>query len=260
MTVFQAVLLALTAAIVTSSPLNGGMFNQIHSRPLIAAFFCGLIMGNMPMAMAIGIPIQAMFLGAMAIGGVSTMPSCSWSLYFIIPICIASGMDVEYAVSLAVPFGIVEQFLIQIRMQLNMIPVGIIQRSLENKNVNTALKGIYLGWVFQFVMTFAIVILGCLVGQDVLIAVVNNMPTWLTGVLGVFSSILPLVGFSLLLMSLVSSPTQLIYVLFGFMTVKVLGLSIISLTIAAVFIALLYFELSGKKSADEENDEEEEDF
>ena len=180
------------------------------------------------------------------------MPSCSWSLYFIIPICIASNMDVEYAVSLAVPFGIVEQFIIQIRMQMNMVPVGMIQKSLNDKNVDTALKGIYLGWVIQFVLTFLIVIIGCLAGQEVMVSLVNNMPAWLTGVLGVFSSILPLVGFSLLLMSLVNAPTQLVYVLFGFMLVKVLGLSIISLTIAAVFIALLYFELSGRNTEEEE--------
>ena len=85
-----------------------------------------------------------------------------------------------------------------------------------------------------------------------MVSLVNNMPAWLTGVLGVFSSILPLVGFSLLLMSLVNAPTQLVYVLFGFMLVKVLGLSIISLTIAAVFIALLYFELSGRNTEEEE--------
>ena len=255
MTVVQAILLAITAWLITASPLNLGMFNQIASRPIITAFFCGLIMGDMKTAMAIGIPIQGMLLGAMAIGGVQTMPSVSYSLYVIIPVCIATGTNAEYAVSLAVPFGMIETVIMQFRLHvLNVIPVGIIQKSLNNGNVKGAMRGIYLGWVFQFLFTFTVVLVGCLVGQDALIAVINIIPEWLTGVLGVFSSILPLVGFSLLLMSLVSAPVQLVYVLFGFMLNKVLGLSIISITIVAVFVALLYYELTGR------NNEEEEEF
>lgn len=252
MSVFQAILCATACWLVTASPFNGGQFNQVAQKPLTAAFFTGLIMGDMKTAMAIGVPIQAMFLGQMAIGGVSTMPSCNMSLYFIIPICIATGMDVEYAVSLAIPFGVVETFVRTIRTQLMVIPVGVIQRSLNNKNVPGAMRGILLGWVFQFLFTFTIVLAGCLVGQEVLIAIVNNMPAWLTGILSVFSSLCPLIGFSLLLMSLVNSPMQLVYVLFGFTLHKVLGLSIIAVTVIACFIALIYFELSGSKAAEEE--------
>ncbi len=252
MTVFQAFLCGLACWLVTASPLNGGQFNQVAAKPLTAAFFCGLITGNMKLAMEIGVPIQAMYLGQMAIGGVSTMPSANISLYFIIPLTIASGMDAEYAIAMAVPFGVVEQVWNTLKLQLDLIPVHLMQSEIKKGNVGGAVKSIYLGWVIQGVATFFIPFLACIVGQDALIAVAQNMPGWLNGILNTFRTLCPLIGFSLLLNCLVTDKFQLIYVVFGFTLAKMLGMSILGVTIVACCIAYLYFILTADKNAVEE--------
>jgi len=251
MTVFQAFLCGLACWLVTASPLTGGMFNQLVKKPLTAAFFCGLIMGDMKTAMAIGVPLQAMYLGQMAIGGVTTMPSAEISIYFIIPLSIAAGMDVQYAIAMAVPFGVVEQVVNQLKLQLDLVSVHWMSNELGKNNTKGALLGIYSGWVIQGAMMFLIPFLACLVGQDALIAFAQNMPAWLSHVLGVFTSLCPLIGFSLLLNCLVTDKMQLLYVLFGFTLAKLLGLSILGVTVIACFIAYLYFVLTDKPAAEE---------
>ena len=251
MTVFQAFLCALACWLVTSSPLNGGQFNQVAKKPITAGFFCGLIMGDMKTAMAIAVPIQAMYLGQMAIGGVSTMPSANISIYFIIPLTIAAGMDAEYAIALAIPFGVVEQLLDSLKLQLDLIPVHLMQKNINEGNVKGTMRSIYLGWVIQFFLTFVIVFAACMVGQDALIALANNMPPTVSAILNNFRTLCPLIGFSLLLNCLITDKLQLIYVLVGFTLTKMLGMSILGVTILACFIAYMYFTLSDKKTSEE---------
>ncbi len=248
MSVFQAFLCGLACWLVTASPLNGGQFNQVAKKPLTAAFFCGLITGDMKTAMMIGVPIQAMYLGQMAIGGVSTMPSADISLYFIIPLTIAAKMDAEYAIAMAIPFGVVEQLFNSLKLQLDLIPVHVMDGAIKKGNLKGTMAGINLGWLVQGAICFFIPFLACIAGQDALIALAQNMPGWLNHILNVFRGLCPLIGFSLLLNCLVTDKMQLIYVLFGFTLAKMLGLSILGVTIVAAFVAYIYFVLSGRNT------------
>lgn len=250
MTVVQALLLGLASWLVGASPLNGGQFNQVAGKPLVSAFLCGLIMGNMKAAMAIGVPLQAMYLGVMAIGGVATMPSAGLSIFFIIPLCILTGADVDYALTLAVPFAIVEQFLRQLKDQVSLFSVHWMQNAIAKGNIKKGLYSIYTGWIWQALISFTVPVIGCLAGQDAMIALVSNMPAWLTGIMNVFSNLCPLIGFSLLLNSLVTNKGQLLYVILGFTLLKVLNLTTLEVTVVGLVIAYLYYILSERKSSD----------
>lgn len=258
MTFFKAVLLALLACLIQASPLEGGQFNQIKQKQLITAFVCGLVMGDMKTAMAIGVPIQAMYLGAMAIGGVATMPSANVSLWFIIPAAIASGIDAEAAIGLAIPFAVVETAERTLETQLRLIPHHLSIAAYEKGDLKGGLLwGNLGGYVLQWIPKFVIIVVGNLVGQSVMIAIAEAMPDWLTKILGNFSSMCPLVGFSLLLNALITSPLQWIYVIIGFTCIKVLNMSILQVAMVGLFFAYLYYQLSGTAKAEPAVEEEE---
>ncbi len=261
MTLFKAVLLAVLACLIQSSPLEGGQFNQIKQKQLITAFVCGLVMVDIETAMKIGVPVQAMYLGAMAIGGVATMPSANVSLWFIIPSAIAAGLDAEAAIGLAIPFAVVETAERTLESQLRLIPHHL---SIAAYSKGDLKKGLLFGngggYLLQWIPKLIIIITGNMIGQDIMIAIANNMPAWLTKILSNFSSMCPLVGFSLLLGSLITSQLQWIYVIIGFTCIKVLNMSILQVTMIGLFVAYLYYQLSGNQAVAAPAVSEEEDY
>ena len=261
MTAFKAILLALIACIVQSSPLEGGQFNQIKMKQLITAFLCGLVMGDMKTAMAIGVPVQAMYLGAMAIGGVATMPSANVSLWFIIPSAIASGLDAEAAIGLAIPFAVVETAERTLESQLRLIPHHLSIAAYQKGDLKMGLLfGNGGGYLLQWIPKILIIVTGNLVGQTAMIALAEAMPAWLSKILSNFSSMCPLVGFSLLLNSLITNQLQWVYVIIGFTCIKVLNMSILQVTMVGLFVAYLYYQLSGQSAAPAATVSEEEDY
>ena len=261
MTVFKAVLLAVLACLIQSSPFEGGQFNQIKQKQLITAFVCGLVMGDMKTAMAIGVPVQAMYLGAMAIGGVATMPSANMSLWFIIPSAIASGLDAETAIGLAIPFAVVETAERTLESQLRLIPHHLAIAAYGKGDLKGGLLFANVGgYILQWLPKLIIIITGNLVGQTAMIALAQAMPAWLSKILSNFSSMCPLVGFSLLLNSLITSPLQWIYVIIGFTCIKALNMSILQVAMVGCFFAYIYYQLSGNAAAAAPAVTEEEDY
>ena len=78
--VIQAILLGIGSFAFNAGILGGWVFLNIMARPLIIAFYIGLVMGDMTTAMIIGCTIQALYLGATSIGGVQSMPSIGMSI------------------------------------------------------------------------------------------------------------------------------------------------------------------------------------
>ena len=113
------------------------------------------------------------------------------------------------------------------------------------------------GYVLQWIPKFTIIVVGNLIGQQVMIAIAEAMPAWLTKILSNFSSMCPLVGFSLLLNSLITTPLQWIYVIIGFTCIKVLNMSILQVAMLGLFIAYLYYQLAGNAAPVAAVDEEE---
>lgn len=250
MSVFQAVLLGLCAFLI-STPLTGGQWNQIATKPLICAFVCGIVMMNMKAAMEIGVVLQAMYLGVMVVGGVASMPTINICAWFIIPVCIATGQGADIAVVLAAAFGTMETVFRTLQQQVELVSVHYADKKIAQGDVKGAYWAVMTGYGWRFLFYFFPVVIMCLVGQEVIIAVADALPAWVSSILSIFVAFCPLVGFSLLLRGLISNESQWIFVLVGFTLFKILGMSIISITIIGCAIAYIVFVCSstGKESA-----------
>lgn len=247
MTIFQALLLGFIGWLV-AGPFLGGMLQWWFKKPLVSAFICGLVMGDMPTALTVGLTLQAMYLGFMTVGYVSSMPEIEMCQWFIIPICIVEGGNVEYAVLMAVAFGTVNTLLGQILKQLNLINLHFSQSLIKKGKLKNGFFALYSAQIWDF-LAYMIVVPTCgLLGSDVIVAFAASIPAWVSGILSTFVMILPLLGFGLLLIGLVEKKMQFVFLLLGFVMYKVMGLDIITITIIGAAIAYILFLGSGKKN------------
>lgn len=250
MTLVQALLLGFTCWFTQSNLLGGVTFSQIANKPLVAAFFCGLIMGDMKSAMIVGAALQAIYIGAVAVGGVESMPSINMIQWFAIPAAIVSGGGVDVCVTLALALAVINTPLTQIERNIVMVPLVHLQDKLcSSGNLKVAEWMPMISQLYNLLVDMILITGLCLIGTDAVVAAVSVLPSWVTGILQVFNGLLPLLGFCMLLLSLIKKNYQLVFFVFGFMLYKCLGLSLIALTIFAVTIALLQFICTEKKEA-----------
>ena len=89
--------------------------NLLFYQPLTASLLVGLVMGDVPTAMIVGATIQPMFLGQTQAGWVITNDNSAAGI-ITASVVIASGMDIESAMAVAVAVGLVMSQLTNVRM------------------------------------------------------------------------------------------------------------------------------------------------
>lgn len=260
-TVLQAVILGLFAGLIGTELFPIGYVGMtILGKPLIIATIAGFVVGDVQTGIIIGTTLQALYLGAVVIGGVSSLPSIGLTAWFAVPLCIVSGLDTEEAAALCLTICLagstVETLLRSVNNVLKQFILHAGDTAVNNGNLKA---GYWIPWtsnILVFVENFVIVMLFALLGQDVVVALVSVLPAWVTGCMGVFTKMLPLLGFMMLLSVMLKNNLQWILFVFGFALVKAAGLDIITVTIISLAIAYLMYRMSSHKS--EEIAEEEE--
>lgn len=252
-TIFQAILLGLFAYFSTSELVYGGWIgNTIMGKPLIIAAICGIIMGNVQTAIVIGVTIQALYIGATVVGGVSSLPSINLSAWFAIPIAIVSGGTPEVAAQTALTICLacspIETVVMQLGNVYNQAILHMSDAAIAKGELKKATLIAYIGCQgYRFLECMIIIPVMCMLGQDVVIAVVNNLPAFVMGCMNSFVSLLPLLGFMLLLSGMLKHKAQWILFVLGFALVKSAGLNIITVTIIAIAVAYVIFICSGSE-------------
>ena len=240
--VIQAVLLGLMCSLISTGlfPL-GWISMNIMSKPLISCFFIGLIMRDMKTAMIIGCVIQSAYIGQMSIGGVSTLPAINTSLWFALPLTMVSGGSAAECLAICLAYAGIETVMKSVG---NLIKVAFLHMQdglVEKGEVHKAWWFPVLGHVWTFVYCMVAVTGLCLAGSGIISSVVSSLPTYVTSITNIFISLLPSIGFMILIVTLIQSPWQWIFFVFGFMSYKSLGWSTISLTVFGCVIAYMIF-------------------
>ena len=100
----QAILLGLFCGIAKCCiPYTAGAF--MYNTVIFNAVIVGAVLGDMPQAMMIGASLQLIYLGVIAAGGNQPTDPCL-AAYVAIPVAMASGLNTNAAVALAVPVGL----------------------------------------------------------------------------------------------------------------------------------------------------------
>ena len=245
-TILQAILLGLFCFLVSTGmfPL-GWLSMNIMSKPLIHCMIIGL-----KNALIIGCVIQAAYIGQMSIGGVATLPSINVALWFALPLTLVSGGDAAECLTIALAFAAVQNILNTVG---NLVKVGFLHRQdalIEKGKIKQAWWFPACGHIWTFVSCMIIVPVFCLAGSAVISNIVNALPPQINAITSTFTGLLPAIGFMILMVTLIHTPFQWIYFLFGFVLAAALGWDTISITIMGCVIAYLIFQFTpGKQLA-----------
>lgn len=209
--------------------------------PLMAGFVTGLIMGNVTMGLTVGATLQLMVLGVATYGG-ATVPDFMSAAIIGTAFAIISGQDVEFAIGIALPIGLLLTQLDILARLSNTYFQHRADRYAEEGNADSVARMNLMG-IIPWGLSRAIpVFLGLYFGSEVVKAITNYLPQWLMGGLKVAGGILPAMGVAILMRYLPLKryyPFLIIgFVMAAFMKVSLIGIALLGFAVAAAYLYL----------------------
>ena len=249
MSVLQAFLIGIIYYL-SDAPWYFGHGYYTLQKPVVAGFLTGLVMGQPVQGAIIGATINLIYLGHMNVGG--SMPSdTAIAGYIGTALALATGVDTETALAIAVPLGLFGTIFWVGKMTIDSFFV----HWADNYAAKGNSKGVVLmNWLpCQVMMLVAKVIIAlcvCLIGQNVLIGFLSAIEgTPILHALGVVGGLLPALGIGLNLRAILKKDT-IAFLLIGFLLVAFFQLSVVGVALFGVAFAAIYvFYASGKEES-----------
>lgn len=234
-----------------SIPLWGDMGGWwTVGRPLVAGMLIGLILGDVTTGIMMGAAINSLYLGSITVGGVAAN-DINFAAYIGIPLAMTSGATVEEALTLAALLGALGVFVWNFVKIINVYWVHRMNKLIDEGHLDNAANVPLYGNIFLFLCRFTPIFLACLLGPAVMTNVMNSIPTWASGIIGVFGGMLPLIGFAIILKTCVKQNYELLYFVFGFILFTCFNVSVIAILVVALMFALIDFKFGGSLKQEE---------
>jgi PTS system mannose-specific IID component len=250
MSLVQALLVALLgylSSIYSPWLTLGGWYTL--GRPLIAGFVIGIILGDIPTGILMGAAVQAVFIGLITPGG--SMPGdVNLAAYIGIPLAMVSGLDTTFAVSISVLLSLVGVLCVLLVVTVNCLFVHRMDKEIARGQLDRAARTPIVGQITNFAVRFVIIFIACYFGQTFTTNLAGSLPVAVVGILGMFGTLLPLVGFSILLCYIVKKKTDLLYYILGFILSRALGLPILPVVLIACVFAFMEIKFMPAPAAD----------
>jgi PTS system mannose-specific IIC component len=246
MSVLQAALIAMfcyLGALTTPWALGttGGWY--VITRPLVAGFIVGLILGDVPAGVLIGVAVQPVFIGLITPGG-AVPADLSFVSYLGIPLAMVAGAEPGVAVSMAVGFGVIGVAAWQILSVGNAAWAHLCDRYADEGNLQGIIRVNYLAQIGTFILRAVLPFVVLYFGQGVASSMITFLETsvpWLLGFLTVLGGVLPAVGVAILIFQITSANRMLIWFLLGWALVAYLNLSIVAVAVFGALLAIVYY-------------------
>lgn len=255
-TLIQALLIGLWTAFSYAGMLLGIYTN----RALFLAFGVGLILGDIPTALAVGAISELAFMG-FGVGAGGTVPPNPIGPGIIGTLLAITIPEVtpEAALSLSIPFAVAIQFLQTAVYTFASGTPAMAKNALKEKNFKKYKYSINITIGLFLIVGFVIGFLGAY-SMDLLSNLVELVPEALLTGLNVAGGMLPAIGFAMILSVMVTKeliPFALLgYVLAAFFQLPVMGIALV----ATVFALKAYNDFDNKKEFATATEGEEDDW
>ncbi|MFY9282821.1 MAG: PTS system mannose/fructose/sorbose family transporter subunit IID [Miniphocaeibacter sp.] len=255
MNIVSALLLSLFVALLITE--NYGYGYWMISRPIFAGPLIGLIMGDVKTGLAVGASVELMFMGVLPIGG--SVPPNAQIAGVIGTIYAIQSNSPSLGISLALPIGILAQFLIMLAWNINIFIVHKSDKAINSGNTKK-IELIHLSGILVFFLVFFIAsFLAIYFGSDFVKNINDALPAWVSGGIEIASGLLPAIGMAMLLKMMDFKkywPFFLIgFILSVYLELNVLAVSLLGLGIAAGIMSIS--KKDGERLSIEEDDEKE---
>lgn len=207
-------------------------------RPIVVGLVAGILMGDVQTGVIIGASLEAIFMGAVNIGGaISAEPVTATAL--AVAFAVGAGVDTSAAITIAVPVGVVTAFL---SIFMNNVILAFFAGPFDKLAANGNERGLalqhYLLWFIKYALFALIAFFGVYFGAEPVASIVNQIPANVTAGLNAVGALLPAVGMALLLQML-WSPQLAVYFFLGFTLYSYLQLPMIAIAVFGVVIAVI---------------------
>ncbi|WP_125763941.1 PTS mannose/fructose/sorbose/N-acetylgalactosamine transporter subunit IIC [Companilactobacillus hulinensis] len=230
----EAFLAALTVFICYG---GNWLFGQtMIERPLVVGMIAGLIFGDMRTGIIMGASLEAIFMGAVDIGGaLSAEPVTATVLATTFAIVL--NVNEKAALALAVPIGVLAAFVSMFmkNVVMNLFAPLVDKYAEENRPRAIAVMHFSMWFINYFIFSL-ITFFSVLEGAKPVQQMVNSIPDNLMAGLAATGGLLPAVGFAIL-MRMLWSKQLAPYFFLGFILVAYLELP--SVAVAALGIILV---------------------
>ena len=177
--ILQIVLIALYYVFANMSFPFGSMGQWATiNRPLVSGLIVGLILGDPVQGTIIGATINSMYLGIISAGG--SLPSDSGMAGIMgTAFALMGGLDVNTALALAVPMGMVGSVLNVLTMTAQCFLIPLADKWInEGKSNRLMWVNVYIPYTIKAIIRFIIAYLILLFGSTTLDSVVAQYLTW----------------------------------------------------------------------------------
>ena len=239
MSILQAFLISLVYFFANSTLLGVGFFTLY--RPLVAGFVVGLILGNPALGTQIGASINLLYIGHISAGG--TLPSDSTMAAIIgTTLVVTYGLELEAALAVAVPVGILGAFLWFGRLTFSTMFVPIAEKiAAKGQASKVWIVNVLLPQAFLFLISAVPTFLIVYFGVEYIQAFLNFLGEYVLGILIVVGGLLPALGLGLTLKSIFKGHAK-VYFFIGFLLIQYFELDMIALGFISVIITVLYLQ------------------
>ena len=197
-------------------------------RPICCGAMVCLVLGDLPMGVAIGAQLELIFLGTITIGG--SLPA-DLAVGSVLATAFAMLNNVSsdpseaasLAIALAVPISLLATYAYQVFKLFCTTMVQRYDRLLDEGEPEKALtQNVLLTLMYPSIFA-VIAFIAVLVGSNAIGAVVNMIPAWVLTALQTAGNVLPALGFAILLKTMWKTDIAPFYFI-GFIAAAYLGL------------------------------------
>lgn len=238
----SALLIAIWAGIAGIDAFDG--LTHIH-RPIVTGLVVGLILGDVRTGLITGATLELIWMGMVPLAGAQP-PNVVIGGIMGVSFAILGKLQPAAAVGLAVPFAVAVQGGITLLFTI----FSPVMHTADKYAANADTKGIekinYYGLLFLFFFYFIIAFLPIYFGGSAAQSMVAAIPVWLIGGLKVAGSMMPAIGFALLL-KIMLKKEYIAFLIIGFILVTYGHLTILPVALVGTAFALYDFFASKDK-------------
>lgn len=236
---FKSIVVGLIAVFARIDSRMLGRLN--FERPLISCTLVGLFLGDVTTGLAVGAQMEMVSLGFMSIGAsgfdmnMGSIAGCA--------LVIMTGANIETALAIATPMTLLITLIETGASVVRISMTHMIDGYVENGEFNKAkMINIFWGPMLYAVCTFVPVFMAVYLGEDVINAIVRAVPEFVLNGITLGANLVAFFGFAMLL-SVMINKKNAIYFFLGFAIAAYSGLSLTSIAIISVVLAVVFYQM-----------------
>ena len=252
MSIVQIILVVFVAFIIGCSSVN----DQIETyQPVVSCTLMGLAMGNLELGIMLGGSLQLITMGWANVGA-AMAPDASLAAVASSIILIQGGQGeggIGTAIGLAVPLAVAGLALTMFVRTATVFIAHVMDSLAEEANIKGIQRWHFAGMALQGLRVAIPAFLLLLIPADVVRSGLESMPAWLTAGMTIGGGMVVAVGYAMVI-NMMSSREVWPFFFLGFALAAISELTLISLGIIGVCLAIIFLALEASGSNGSSND------